>query len=129
MENKKQRFNYPKQALIVFVVITGLFACNKTVDNTVANMTTGSVDCSGPAKSFSVDINPIIQTFCATGSNCHGSASNNGPGELIAYSEIFNAHAQIRSAVLSGIMPKNGSLTAAQKNAIICWIDNGSSNN
>src|SRR5438477_4330122 len=109
MQNKKQRFNYPKKALIVFIVITGLFACSKTVD-TATNMKTGSVDCSGAAKSFTVDVNPIIQTFCATGSNCHGSASNNGPGELVTYSEIFNAHAQIRSAVLSGIMPKNASL-------------------
>src|SRR5439155_20810116 len=104
------------------------FACSKTVD-TATNMKTSSVNCSGAAKSFTVDVNPIIQTFCATGSNCHGSVSNNGPGELVTYSEIFNAHAQIRSAVLSGIMPKNASLTAAQKNAIVCWIDNGSSNN
>jgi hypothetical protein len=26
-------------------------------------------------------------------------------------------------------MPKTGSLTTAQKNAIICWIDNGAANN
>jgi hypothetical protein len=128
MKNKKQRFNYPKKALLVFVVTAGLFACSKTVDTT-ANMKTGSVDCSGAAKSFSADVNPIIQASCATGSNCHGSASNNGPGELLAYSEIFNVRAQIRSAVLLGIMPKNASLTTAQKNAIVCWIDNGSLNN
>jgi hypothetical protein len=128
MQNKKQKFNYPGTALIVFAVITGLFACSKTVDTTT-NMTSGSVDCSGAAKSFSTDVGPIIQSSCATGSSCHGSASNNGPGELLTYSEIFNARAQIRSAVLSGAMPKNGSLTAAQKNSIICWIDNGSSNN
>jgi hypothetical protein len=26
-------------------------------------------------------------------------------------------------------MPMNGSLTAAEKNAILCWIDNGAANN
>jgi hypothetical protein len=128
MQNKKQKFNYPKKALIAFVIITGLFACSKTVDTTT-NMTTSTVDCSGAAKSFSADVSPIIQSSCGTGSSCHGSASNNGPGELLSYSEIFNARAQIQSAILSGAMPKNGSLTIAQKNSIICWIDNGSSNN
>ena len=128
MQNKKQKFNYPKKALIAFVIITGLFACSKTVDTT-SNMTTSTVDCSGSAKSYSADVSPIIQSSCATGSSCHGSASNNGPGELVTYTEIFSAHAQIRSAVLSGAMPKNGSLTTAQRNSIICWIDNGSSNN
>ena len=128
MQTKKQKFNYPKKALIAFVVITGLFACSKTVE-TATTMTTGTVDCSGAAKSFTADVSPIIQSSCATGSSCHGSASNNGPGELLSYSEIFNARAQIQSAILAGAMPKNGSLTTAQKNSIICWIDNGSSNN
>jgi hypothetical protein len=26
-------------------------------------------------------------------------------------------------------MPQNGSLTSSEKNAIICWIDNGAPNN
>ena len=128
MQNKKQKFNYPKKVLIMFVVITGLFACSKTVDTTT-NMTTSTVDCSGAAKSFSADVSPIIQSSCATGSSCHDSSSNNGPGELVTYTEIFSARAQIRSAVLSGAMPRSGSLTTAQKNSIICWIDNRSSNN
>jgi len=88
-----------------------------------------TVDCSGTAKSFSTDVNPIIQATCTTNSGCHGSGSNNGPGELLTYSEIFSSRSSIRSAVASGSMPKTGSLTTAQKNAIICWIDNGAPNN
>jgi hypothetical protein len=43
--------------------------------------------------------------------------------------QIFNARAVIRSAVASGTMPKNSTLSATQKNAIICWIDNGATDN
>jgi hypothetical protein len=126
MKNKplsSSKFNFLKTAFIVLTVFGVLYACSKSTD------TTSSVDCSGTTKSFSTDVNPIIQANCATNSGCHGSGSNNGPGELLTYSEIFNARSSIRPAVLSGSMPKTGSLTTAQKNAIICWIDNGAANN
>jgi hypothetical protein len=126
MKNKtlsSSKFNFLKNAFIVLTVFGVLFACSKSTD------TTSSVDCSGTTKSFSLDVNPIIQATCATNSGCHGSGSNNGPGELLNYSEVFNARSSIRPAVLSGLMPKTGSLTTAQKNAIICWIDNGAPNN
>ena len=99
------------------------FSCKKTAD------TTSSIDCSGSAKSFATDVNPTIQNSCAVNSGCHGLGSNNGPGELSTYTEIFNARSAIRPAVLSGAMPQTGSLTTAEKTSIICWIDNGASNN
>jgi hypothetical protein len=131
MKKEKQRFRFSKKMGVVLVVAVVLFACSKSADTTAKNdnNNSGSIDCSGVAKTFSTDVNPIIQSTCATGSSCHGTGSINGPGELRTYSEIANAHAAIRSAVLSGLMPKNGSLTSAQKNTIICWIDNGALNN
>ncbi|MFI5186194.1 MAG: hypothetical protein ACHQF0_05685 [Chitinophagales bacterium] len=120
-----------KKMLIIATVLVLLFACSKSVSNMTSHTSTGTttIDCSGPAKSFSVDVNPIIQSTCATGSNCHAAGSINGPGELTTYTEIERAGAQIRAAVLSGLMPKTGSLTTSEKTSIICWIDNGSSNN
>src|SRR5437867_8206444 len=103
-------------------VLVLVFACSKNAD-------TFSADCSGTAKSFSSDVDPIIQSSCATNSGCHGSGSNNGPGTLLTYADIYNARTAIRFAIVSGEMPQNGSLTTAQKNAIICWIDNGAQNN
>jgi hypothetical protein len=102
-----------------------IIACSKSNTNGVVT----TVDCSGAAKSFPTDVNPIIQSSCASGSGCHASGSNNGPGALITYQQVFNARITIRSAVLSGSMPQNSSLTASQKNTIICWIDNGASSN
>ena len=131
MENEKQKFKLSKKVWTVLIITVILFACSKSVDTAMknGNGNNGSVDCSNVAKSFLVDVNPIIQSTCATGSSCHGTGSLNGPGELRTYSEISNAHAEIRSAILSGLMPKNGSLTSTQKNTIICWVDKGALNN
>ncbi len=84
--------------------------------------------CNGVAASFSTDVNPLIQTFCNQAA-CHNPGSTNGPGPLTNYNEVFNARVAIRGQVLAGLMPQNTTLTAAQKNAIICWIDNGAQNN
>jgi hypothetical protein len=110
--------------MVIVASLVLLIACTKSTNNV-----SRAVDCSGVVKSFSTDVNPIIQSNCATNSGCHGSGSTNGPGELLTYSEISNAKSAIRSAVISGTMPKNGSLTTAQINSIACWIDNGASNN
>jgi hypothetical protein len=118
-----------KRAIIVSTVFALLVACSKSTMNSTTSGNSTSIDCTGITKSFSLDVKPIIQSSCATGSNCHATGSNNGPGELTTYSEIEGASAQIRAAILSGTMPKTGSLSISEKTAIICWIDNGSSNN
>ncbi len=88
-----------------------------------------AVNCSTVPKAFAADVNPIIQSVCATDATCHGSGSSNGPGPLQTYNQIFNARVNIKSAVSSGLMPKVGTLTTAQKNSIICWVDAGGPNN
>jgi len=85
--------------------------------------------CDGVNAKFADDILPLIQTKCATGSGCHGSGSGNGPGALTSFNAIKNAASAIKSAVNSGRMPLNGSLTALQLKQINCWVDNGSPNN
>lgn len=87
-----------------------------------------NTNCSTP-RSYAGDVSPIIQSSCATNSSCHGSGSSNGPGQLLIYADVFNAKNNIRTAVASGTMPKTGSITSDQKNAIICWIDSGAPNN
>jgi hypothetical protein len=97
------------------------FSCGKDTDPP-------GPDCSGPAKTFSGDVNPIIQTFCNQ-PGCHQPGSINGPGQLTNYTEVFNARASIRVQIEAGLMPQTGTLTTAQRNAILCWIDNGAPNN
>ncbi len=88
-----------------------------------------TLDCSVVTnKAFAADVNPIIQSFCNV-PGCHAAGSTNGPGPLTNYSQVSAARANIRSAISSGLMPQGSSLTTAQKNSIICWIDSGAPNN
>ena len=87
------------------------------------------VDCSTVVnKNFAADINPIIQSTCNV-SGCHATGSANGPGALTNHAQVFSARTAIRSAIASGTMPQGTTLSASQKNSIICWIDSGAPNN
>ena len=116
------KFNFLKTAFIISTVLSISSACKKKGVDYIP-------DCNGATKSFSTDVSPIIRAGCAINSGCHGAGSNNGVGELLTYSKIFNLRSGIRSAVASDDMPLNGSLTSTEKNAILCWIDGGAPNN
>jgi hypothetical protein len=103
--------------LLCCVIVIG---CTKDKENT-------NTDCTG-TKSWANDVSPVIQSSCALPS-CHANGYANGPGPLTTYQQVFNARTSIRQAVSNGTMPKNSSLTAAQKNAILCWIDSGAPQN
>jgi hypothetical protein len=108
-------------AIVLFV--TCMVACSKDQGGTT------SLDCSAVTnKSFAADIDPIIQSTCNVPS-CHMAGSVNGPGPLTNYNQVFSARSEIRAAIASGLMPQNGSLTTAQRNSILCWIDSGAPNN
>jgi len=88
-----------------------------------------TVNCSTVTnKAFAADVAPIISSSCAIAS-CHAAGSSNGPGALTTYAQISSAGSLIKSAVAAGRMPQSGTLTTAQKNTIICWVDSGTPNN
>ena len=97
--------------MIICLALTA--ACKKS--SSTPNYTP---DCSGTTKSFSSDVMPLINNTC---SGCHSNFSN--------YSQISRDKAAIRNYVVNGSMPQGGSMSAAQKNIIVCWIDNGALNN
>ncbi|MGQ0737919.1 MAG: hypothetical protein ACT4OJ_02560 [Bacteroidota bacterium] len=90
---------------------------------------TTTVNCANVTnKAFTADVLPILQSSCAI-SGCHAAGSTNGPGALTSHAQASAAASSIRSAVSSGRMPQSGTLTTAQKNSIICWVDSGAPNN
>jgi hypothetical protein len=116
-----------KKALIITLVFafTVFLSISCSKDGGSGN----SVDCSTVSnKAFAADVSPIVQGRCNIVS-CHAAGSTNGPGALTNYSEVFNARSAIRSAVSTGTMPQGSTLSTAQKNSIICWIDSGAPNN
>lgn len=110
---------------IALIILTAIVIVSCSKDDTDKGNT---LDCSTTPKTFATDANPLIQTYCNQAA-CHEPGSTNGPGPLTNYTQIFNARMAIRGAVEANLMPQNTTLTLAQKNIILCWIDNGAPNN
>ena len=123
-----------KGILVILASFLLIASCSKSGGDGGGGGSTGggggtTIDCTGVASAFAANVNPIIQSTCATDATCHGAGSANGPGPLLTYTQISGAAVTIKTAVASGTMPKVGTLTTAQKNSIICWINSGSPNN
>lgn len=121
-----------KKALFVFVFslipVLILVSCSKDNDDGGGTQNPGTTACTNVPKSWSADVNPIIQSTCNQ-AGCHNAGSINGPGPLTNHAQVAAARSLVRDAVESGRMPQNSTLTTAQKNSIICWIDSGAPNN
>lgn len=119
--------------LLSMVTFITIVACSKS-DSGTTNNGSGSgtggttLNCANIDSRFAAVVFPIIQNNCGA-VGCHNSGSINGPGPLTNFDQIKAAAAQIRSSVEAGTMPKNASLTTAQKNAISCWVASGALNN
>jgi hypothetical protein len=117
--------------MILFIGVAGfIISCSKQQGqpgtdpgNPPAN------NCDVVNAKFATGILPIIQSQCAIGSGCHGNGSRNGPGELLSFIQIKNAATNIKSAVVTRLMPQGSSLSSAQISQIACWVDNGALNN
>ncbi len=115
--------------IILLVWVSGLVCFISCSKNGSGGNTPPPVNtCNGVAANFAADVQPIIAGNCAI-AGCHGPGSFNGPGELTSYDKIKAASGSIKTAVVSRVMPKTGSLTDAQIKSISCWVDGGALNN
>lgn len=88
-----------------------------------------TINCSTISAKFSTDVNPIIQTKCAT-AGCHNAASAQGGTVLVTYAQVAAKSALIKQrCVIEKNMPPTGALPPAEIAVIKCWIDSGSPNN
>src|SRR5215467_2666881 len=105
-----------KISVILSIIIIGvifIISCSKgssTGGTSGGGGGGGTLDCSTVPKSWSADVNPIVQGFCNS-AGCHAAGSINGPGALTNYTQVFNARAQIRPQIASGAMPQGATLT------------------
>jgi hypothetical protein len=117
-----------KKVLSVLTLVAMLFymSCSGSKDDgMVTPPPPPPPTCNDVAISYATNLHPIISTKCATNSGCHGEGSVNGPGPLTDYNKVKAAASKIKSAVVSKVMPKTGSLTDAQIQTIKCWAENG----
>jgi len=112
-----------KTTVVLLVAVSVIFSCKKN-----STSTSYTPDCTGTTPTYAATVSALISSNCAT-SGCHGAGSGEGPGALTTYTQIKNSASSIRSSIVSGSMPRNSTLTTAQKNNIVCWIDAGATNN
>lgn len=115
--------------LLIIAMIAGFTACSKS--DTPAPPAGGGItfSCAGISPKFAADVQPILTTVCSINSNCHGAGSTNSGGAFTNHAEVSAKKSNIRAAILSGVMPQTGTITQAQINSFICWIDSGAPNN
>ncbi len=106
-----------KSIIFLFTAVV-LFGCKKS------EQPQSATSCD-PQISYKNTVKAIFVNNC-TASGCHDGVDL---ASLSDYLVARDASGQIRTAVKNGVMPKNGSLSVANKDAIICWIDNSSKNN
>lgn len=106
-------------------------SCSKSsnTDNGGSGGGTRTFSCAGISPKFSTDVQPILTSVCSINSNCHASGSTNSGGPFTTYAQVAAKTSNIRAAILNGSMPQSGTISQAQINAFICWIDSGAPNN
>ena len=125
--------------LSCFITITILFSIVM-----VMSCTSKSNNSAAPNVSFRKDLLPIFEASCAINSSCHVGASNLNDNvdlsDSMAYSTITSkglvypsspAASILYNQVATGAMPKDpyAKLSAAQKDLILNWIQQGAKNN
>lgn len=106
--------------VFLFILFTGTvftYSCSKSHSS-------GATVCS-KSVSFSADMLPLLNQHCNS-SGCH---DDNNAAALNNFQVVHDGASQIKASVLAGRMPRNGTLTTAQKQVITCWVDNGALNN
>ena len=118
-------------ALIIISIAT-FTACSKSSTSAGGSGTGGTkvtFSCTGIAPKFSTDVTPILNTVCGINSSCHASGSVNSGGPFTNYAEVNARKSNIRAQILAGTMPQSSTISQAQIDAFICWIDAGAVNN
>jgi hypothetical protein len=117
--------------ILIICSVVLFSACSKSDTSTGGGGTGGTrtFSCAGITPKFAADVQPILTTVCSINSNCHAGGSTNSGGPFTNYTEVNAKKSNIRAAILAGTMPQSGSISQAQINAFICWIDNGAPNN
>lgn len=111
---------------VILSLISLAISCSKSGGS---NPPPAADPCAGLSFKFATEVQPIINSNCANSISCHAGGSVNSGGPLTDYNLIFLKRSSIKFQIENGLMPKGGSLTTAQKNIIICWINSGAPNN
>ena len=115
---KKTKIHFAIVILLIIAVV-GINCSKSTADSSNVQNT------CDPNISFANTIKPILDHNC----NFAGCHDDQVITALNIFQTVHDGAAQIKLSILTGKMPRNRTMTAADKNAIYCWVDNGAKNN
>jgi hypothetical protein len=110
-----------KQIGILCALMVSAFLLHACVYHDISPKT----PCSETEISFGLTISPIIQQNCAI-DDCHGGKQF---PDFRQFSLIQENAQRIKQQVVNRTMPPDRSLTQAQIDSIVCWVDNGTPQN
>jgi len=121
--------NKPKLLLsgsLIVLLFTLLISCDKKVGNLPVPEPPPSVDACDTI-TYTQHIKKIMDNNCVS---CHGPSIQQGGVTLntLAAVKIKATEGRIKARAIDGIpsfMPQGGELTAAEKDLITCWLNNG----
>ena len=108
-----------KKNAILFLTITVIISITTIHCSKSGSDATTSFTCD-PNISFANTVKPILDHNC----NYAGCHDDQVITALNTYQTVHDGAAQIKLSIQTGKMPKNRTISAADKNAIFCWIDN-----
>lgn len=106
---------------VLFIFIGCLLSCEYHVEEDLTIIEIPDDPCA--TITFSQHVKPIIDGRCV---QCH---SGNRFPDLRTFEGIKNSAGLIKSEVASRSMPQGSTLTEAQIQAVVCWVDGGALNN
>lgn len=120
----------PAFALIIFV--TGLFTLlDGCVDHNFGSGFTVECDANDPELSYTSDIVPIISANCLF-PGCHGDNDDIPDWSVLANLQARGSEVQRRITLPltdADKMPREGSITEEEREALYCWIQQGAQDN
>jgi uncharacterized membrane protein len=119
---------YRISLLSIAILIISMTGCYYDKEDLLYG-TSAIVDCNTISAKFATDVNPIIQSKCAT-SGCHDAAGAAGGSILETYAQISSQAARVKQrCVIDKTMPTSGPLLPTEVAIIKCWVDGGALNN
>ena len=112
-----------RKELLIFLLGIFFASCSSNVEETtILEEEEEEIETCAPT-SFASDIKPIIDANCI---QCHNGSQS---PDLRTFNGISGNAARVKGQVASRQMPLGGSLSTAEIEAIVCWVDSGAPNN
>ena len=94
-------------------------SCTYNSEEELGALVPGNIE---EAIDYQTSVRPIINQNCAV-SGCH--VSGTGLPDFTDDQEVVDRAEAIKSAVLDGRMPRNGTLSFQEKDTLVSWINQG----